>query len=335
MLGKPFSLVLTPEDQSGATLERQLAAGKTGRKTEEVRWLVRQNGTRFWGLWVVEPMTDDDGELRGFVVVLRDETERRRASEVELQRQKLESVGVLAGGIAHDFNNLLAVIMGNASLALNPVSADPATCLRTIIETAEKAASLTRQLLAYSGKDQYVVTDLDISELVHEVGSLVQFSIPKSVQLSVVVEHRLPRVRIDPTQFQQILMNLVINAGEAIGEGNTGRITIGTGMVDTRMGFGDALGQEMPPGRYVSVEVQDTGSGIDEAIKHRIFDPFFTTKFVGRGLGLAAVAGIIRGQRGAITIESALGRGSTFRVLLPVFKDAAEQTNGKRATNSL
>jgi CheY-like chemotaxis protein len=187
-------------------------------------------------------------------------------------------------------------------------------------------------LLAYSGKDQYVVKDLDISELVQEVGSLVQFSIPKSVQLSVVVEHRLPRVRIDPTQFQQILMNLVINAGEAIGEGNTGRITIGTGMVDAERGFGDALGQEMAPGRYVSVEVQDTGSGIDEAIKPRIFDPFFTTKFAGRGLGLAAAAGIIRGQKCAITMESALGRGSTFRVLLPVVKNSAEQTEGQRAS---
>jgi PAS domain S-box-containing protein len=330
MLGKPFSLVLIPEDQSAATLTKQLATAKTGRKTEEARWLLRQDGTRFWGLWVAEPMADDNGELRGFAVVLRDETERRRASEVELQRQKLESVGLLAGGIAHDFNNLLAGIMGNASLVVNQVSADCARNLRTIIATAERAASLTRQLLAYSGKDQYVVKDLDISELVQEVGSLVQFSIPKSVQLSVIVEHRLPRVRIDPTQFQQILMNLVINAGEAIGEGNTGRITIGTGMVDAETGFGDALGQEMPPGRYVSVEVQDTGRGIDEAIKPRIFDPFFTTKFAGRGLGLAAAAGIIRGQKCAITMESALGRGSTFRVFLPVVKNSAEQTEGQR-----
>jgi PAS domain S-box-containing protein len=269
------------------------------------------------------PLFDDQGRPRGAVGAFVDITERKRNEERLRQSQKLESIGLLAGGVAHDFNNLLTGILGNASMVLEEVPARPAERIREVMAAAERAAHLTRQLLAYSGKGQFVVRDLDVSEAVQEIGDLVQFSIPKSVQLAVTVEKRLPLVRMDPGQLQQILMNLVINAGEAIGEGNPGRITVATATRHVEADFVDAMGKHVAAGRYVCVEISDTGSGISEEQKGRIFDPFFTTKFTGRGLGLAAVAGIVRSQNGGITVDSQPGAGARFRVFLPAGESRA------------
>jgi len=255
-----------------------------------------------------------------------DITERKRDEERLRQSQKLESVGLLAGGIAHDFNNLLTGILGYASLVVDEIPPGPAAKIREVIAGAERAAHLTRQLLAYSGKGQFKVQDVDVSRAVHEIADLVQFSIPKSVQLSVNVEKRLPLVRMDLGQLQQILMNLVINAGEAVGEGVPGRITVGTSMRDIETAFTDARGEQVAAGRYVGIEISDTGEGISEETKGWIFEPFFTTKFTGRGLGLAAVAGILRAQRGGITIESVRGAGSCFRIFLPAAENSARTT---------
>ncbi len=263
------------------------------------------------------PLFAEDGKPRGAVGAFVDITERKRTEERLRQAQKLESIGLLAGGIAHDFNNLLTGVMGNASLLLEDAAPDRAELLRSIVSSTERAAHLTRQLLAYSGKGQFIVRELDITQAVNEMADLVQFSIPKSVSLALNLERRLPSVSMDPGQLQQILMNLVINAGEAIGEGNPGRITLTTSMADIPAPFADELGEEIGPGRYVCIEVRDTGSGIDTEKKAKVFDPFFTTKFVGRGLGLAAIAGILRSQKGGITLESAPGEGSAFRVFLP------------------
>jgi PAS domain S-box-containing protein len=255
--------------------------------------------------------------------VLLDITERKRDEERLRQTQKLESVGLLAGGIAHDFNNLLTGIMGHASLALDEVPAAPAEKIREVISSAERAAHLTRQLLAYSGKGQFILGDIDVSQTVQEIADLVQFSIPKSVQLSVNLEKRLPVVRMDPGQLQQILMNLVINAAEAIGEGVPGRITVSILMRDIEREFTDARGEQVDAGRYVCVQITDTGPGISEQHRKKIFEPFFTTKFTGRGLGLAAVAGILRSQRGGITVQTIPGTGSSFRVFLRATEAAA------------
>jgi CheY-like chemotaxis protein len=217
--------------------------------------------------------------------------------------------------------------MGNASLIEDEASGESARHAAEIVSSAERAASLTRQLLAYAGKGQFVVSDLDVSHAVQEISGLVEFSIPKSVQLVLNVQRRLPAVRMDPSQLQQILMNLVINGGEAIGEGNSGKITVSTGIQDVESPFRDAAGQQVAPQRYVCVDVKDSGAGIPREKLSRIFDPFFTTKFIGRGLGLAAVAGILRSQGGGITVESAEGEGTTFRVLLP----AAESHAGAQA----
>jgi PAS domain S-box-containing protein len=280
-----------------------------------------------------KPVFEPGGRQILAVIIMRDITDRTRAEERVRQSQKLESVGLLAGGIAHDFNNLLTGILGNASMALDEVQGSAAERIREAMSSAERAANLTRQLLAYSGKGQFVVRDINVSEAVTEIAGLVEFSIPKSVQLAVTVQRRLPPARMAPSQLQQVVMNLVINAGEAIGEGKPGKITVATSMADVERRFVDSAGVEVMPGRYVCVEVTDTGSGIEEDKRSRIFDPFFTTKFTGRGLGLAAVAGIVRAQKGGITVESERGRGTRFRVYLPASDGWVESDAGPGGTD--
>lgn len=334
MLGQSFSRLLTPEDRAAGVLQRQFkVVGENGR-SEDARWLIRSDDSRFWARCVTESFCSEAGHLQGFAMILRDETERRRASEVVLQRQRLESVGLLAGGIAHDFNNLLTAIMGNASLIVEEMPPGPAKRIKDLIRCAERAAQLTKQLLEYSSKGRTIIQDVDVSEAISNLGGLVEFSIPKSVQLAFTVQKRLPLVRMDPGQLQQILMNLVINAGEAIGEGTPGKITVTASVTDVDNSFVDALGQQIVAGRYLEVEVRDTGCGIDEQSRAEIFDPFYTTKFLGRGLGLAAVAGILRVQRGAITLDSVPGSGSTFRILLPVISSAVQEPEDQPAGSS-
>jgi PAS domain S-box-containing protein len=309
-----FSRVFDP-DGGGAVLDEHRIIRPDG----SVRWVQIRGQTQFAG-------EGESGRPVRHAGVLLDITERKRDEERLRQTQKLESVGLLAGGIAHDFNNLLTGIVGYASLVLDEIPPGPAAKIREVIAGAERAAHLTRQLLAYSGKGQFKVQDVDVSRAVQEIADLAQFSIPKSVQLSVNVEKRLPLVRMDPGQLQQILMNLVINAGEAVGEGVPGRITVGTSMRDLETAFTDARGEQVAAGRYVCVEISDTGEGISEEGKGRIFEPFYTTKFPGRGLGLAAVEGILRAQRGGITIESVRGAGSSFRIFLPAAENSPRTT---------
>jgi PAS domain S-box-containing protein len=309
---RPASRVLRGESISDLELRGRRA--DTGQE-----WHFRFSG---------EPVYEPGGRQILAVIITRDMTARKRAEERIRQSQKLESLGLLAGGIAHDFNNLLTGIMGNASMVLDEIEPGPAGRVRAVIESAERAANLTRQLLAYSGKGQFIVRDLNVSEVVNEIAALVEFSLPKSVQLSVTVQRRLPLVRMDPSQLQQVVMNLVINAGEAIGEGNPGRIAVATSAAMVERPFVDTAGEEVAPGRYVCIDVSDTGSGIDEKNRGRIFDPFFTTKFTGRGLGLAAVAGIVRTLKGGIQVESGAGRGSTFRVYLPASEERAPKGDG-------
>jgi PAS domain S-box-containing protein len=283
-----------------------------------------------WYLARAVPVHDPQGRIARWFGTCTDIDESKRAEERLRQTQKLESIGLLAGGIAHDFNNLLTGILGNASLVVDDVDPVSAERIREVINSAERAAHLTRQLLAYSGKGHFFARELDLSQAVNEMSDLMQFSLPKSVDLSVHFQRRLPLVRIDPSQLQQVVMNLVINAGEAIGEGNTGRVTVATSLAEVAGPFVDATGQNIPAGRYVAVEVTDTGPGMDREALSRIFDPFFTTKFTGRGLGLAAVAGIVRSQGGAITVDSAPGRGAAFRVLFRAADRRAEP--GPRGT---
>jgi two-component system CheB/CheR fusion protein len=252
---------------------------------------------------------------------IRDVGERKRFERELQETQKLESLGLLAGGIAHDFNNLLTGILGNASLALSETAPDQAMrhYLRQIVEASERAAFLTRQMLAYAGRGRFVTASTDMSDLVREIAALVRTSIPKSVDLRLDLAPNLPNIEADPSQVQQVLMNLITNAAEAIGDSSPGSVTVRTSLREVSSQEAAELFKPDPAeaGTYLQLEVIDTGAGMAESTKARIFDPFFTTKFTGRGLGLAAVRGIVRRHRGVIFVHSAPGQGTTFRVLLP------------------
>jgi PAS domain S-box-containing protein len=247
--------------------------------------------------------------------------EERLAIERKLQEaQKLESLGLLAGGIAHDFNNLLTSVIGNASLAavdVNPNSST-ATCLEQIQLAATRAAELCQQMLAYSGKGRFVVKRVDLNGLITETTSLIHASISKTCSLGLNLAPMLPAVLADEAQMRQIIMNLVINASEALSD-RSGAIRVSTGVMHvTRAWLHRAhLAPDLAEGDYVFLEVADTGCGMSGDVRSRIFDPFFTTKFTGRGLGLAAVLGIVRGHGGALRVESELDRGTTMRVVFP------------------
>lgn len=280
------------------------------------------------------PHLDDQGETQGYVALTTDisarvqaEEERRRLEAQMQHAQKLESLGVLAGGIAHDFNNLLVGIMGNAELALKDMPAEALSkrCVQDVIKAAESASELTKQMLAYSGKGSFVIESLNLSKLVEEMAQLLAVFISKRVVLNYDLAETLPPIEADATQLRQVVMNLVTNAAEAIGRDN-GLVAIRTGVMEADRAFlsDSYLDDELPEGYYSYVEVADNGCGMDPSTKQKIFDPFFTTKFTGRGLGLAATLGIVRGHKGAIKIESQPGQGTTFRVLLPCSKKEVE-----------
>ena len=252
--------------------------------------------------------------------IKRAEEDRRRLETRLQQAEKLESLGVLAGGIAHDFNNLLVGIMGHASLALIelPPNSPARSSIKNIELAAQRAAELTNRMLAYSGKGKFVIQRINLSELAKETMQLLATAISRKIEVRYEFSDSLPQIEGDPSQLRQVVMNLITNASDAIGE-HSGTIVIRTGevYVDREYLATTYLDDDLIEGSYAFLEVSDTGSGMDPDIQAKIFDPFFTTKFTGRGLGLAAVLGIVRGHRGAIKVESIPGRGTTFRVLFP------------------
>jgi nitrogen-specific signal transduction histidine kinase/ActR/RegA family two-component response regulator len=256
----------------------------------------------------------------GSLAVITDITEARKLEAKVQHAQKLESLGVLAGGIAHDFNNLLVGILGNAGLALDELPSEaPARDRLADIQTAAiRASELTKQLLAYAGKGRFVIGRIDLRRLVEEMGHLLAAVIPKNVLIKYTFSANVPLIEGDATQLRQVVMNLITNAADAVGK-RSGIITVSTSLIEAdRAYLADTyLDEGLPGGYYVSLEVSDTGLGMSLETRMKIFDPFFTTKFTGRGLGLAAVIGILRSHRAAIKVYSEVGRGSTFRVLFP------------------
>jgi len=254
--------------------------------------------------------------------VYRDITERKRSEQVILQKQKVESLGVLAGGVAHDFNNLLQAMLGHISLSLRRVPPEsPAFAnLQKAEKAAERASELTRQLLAYSGRGNFDIRPLSLNSIITENLHLLEVGVHKSIRLDKELASPLPLIDADAGQMQQVIMNLIINASEAIGE-RPGRILIRTQSM--HVGADDVPlwsqpGNTMEVGEYVLLEVNDDGSGMSSDTLRRIFDPFFTTKFTGRGLGLSAILGIVRGHHGGIRVKSELGRGTSFQLIYPV-----------------
>jgi PAS domain S-box-containing protein len=291
----------------------------------------RKDGTPLHVEVRIMPIRNDEGQLLHWIGVQRDisarknaETEREKLELRLREKQKLECLGVLAGGVAHDFNNLLTIILGNASLARLDSRSPEAVeqNLRLIESAAVRAADLCRQMLAYSGKGRYLVRPISLDPVLHETIELVRSSSGRGRSFELDLARGLPAIVADATQLQQVAMNILLNAIEATEPG------MGVVRIATRATHYEAkrlaqaqITAELPDGDYVVLEISDNGCGIPPEIHSRIFDPFFTTKFTGRGLGLAAVQGIVRAHQGAIEFESAPGRGSTFRVLLPASRE--------------
>ena len=259
-------------------------------------------------------------------------TDIKRVREEDLARQKLESVGTLASGIAHDFNNLLGSVLASTELALAEVDdgQSPAENLHRIRDVAVRGAEIVRQLMIYAGEESPVCESVDVSSVVDEMVELLKISTGKQVTLKTVLGKGLPPVPANPAQIRQVVMNLVINAAEAIGEG-AGVIEVATSKVAIGRSDLSTGTERLAVGDYVRLSVSDTGRGITQAEQSRIFDPFFTTKTAGHGLGLAVVQGIVRILGGAIRLAST-PRGTTFRILLPCAGKTAAQRTKPAAT---
>jgi len=349
--GKPFDyrfLAVNPAFERLTGLKAETILGKTVKETmpqTEPYWIetygsVVRTGTplhfenyaqgldRYFKVTAYRPAPGQ------FACIVADITQQKRLDEARVKEQeqlqhvqKLEGLGLLAGGIAHDFNNLLMAILGNADLAIEelPTASPLKPSLNQIKQISLQAADLCKQMLAYSGKGKFIVEPLDMSRLVKDMVKLIEVSISKKVILRYNLASELPAIEADASQVRQVVMNLVINASEAIGE-KSGVVSLTTGVMECEESYlqGIYFSEHSQPGSYVYLEVSDTGCGIDKDSQSRIFDPFFTTKFTGRGLGLAAVMGIVRGHGGAIKINSEVGKGSVFRVLFPASRKMAD-----------
>ncbi len=310
LVGMEWS-VLFPIESGKCALQEMLQSGK-----REV--MERSFGGKALRI-SCDPIRDASNTVTGCVAIVSDITEWHKLQESLQRSQKLESIGLLAGGVAHDFNNLLTGILGNASLALDGAPPEIDAYLRNVVQASERAADLARQLLAYAGKGQFVAGPTDIKELVRDLIPLVQAGIPRKAEVRLDFDADVPPIEGDAAQLPQALMNLMINGAEALEEAaGTVRVRLRSMHLeadDIRRRFFST--EPVQSGPYVSIEVSDTGSGMDEATQSKIFDPFFTTKFLGRGLGLAAALGIVRQHRGGIRVESIVGRGTTFEVVFP------------------
>ena len=291
--------------------------------------LLSRNGEQREIEEVWSAIKDKDSAGEGHVIVFRDVTEKHRLERKVHQAQKMESLGVMAGGIAHDFNNLLTVVLGHADLALNeiPPLSPVRENLTEITSAARRAADLSLQMLAYSGQAVFAVERVGLRELVEEMAHLLKTAISKTAILNLTLERALPPIQADPSQIRQVVTSLVINASEAIGD-RSGVITVSVDAIrcDEEYLRTTELLDDLPPGLYVRLEVTDNGCGMDAEKRSRIFEPFFSTKFTGRGLGLAAVLGIVRAHRGALKVSSEPGKGSTFKVLFPALTKVEDAT---------
>jgi two-component system, cell cycle sensor histidine kinase and response regulator CckA len=332
LVGQPPSTIAAESQNDLEHIEALTARAFEGESQRFVFWGRNSNGRRFPTEVRLRRGTHFGEDV--VFAIGADITDRRAADEDRLRleaqvrhSQKLESIGVLAGGIAHDFNNLLTSILGNASLARLESSrgGSPDLVIAQIELAARRAAELTKQLLAYAGKGRVEAEAVSVSEIVDEMASLLSTAISKNATLELQTDAALPAVLADPAQLRQIVMNLITNASDALND-ERGTITVRTEARMLTTEFADfVLGDRCEPGHYVVLEVTDTGHGMESATAARVFEPFFTTKPHGRGLGLAALLGILRAHEGAVRVESQPGHGTTFTVVLPVTERERER----------
>ncbi len=332
LMGRAVEQIFPAEVGAGRGIAWSEIRPKAGIVNQEYEMTAR-GGHRIPILFSASIMTDAAGNNFGYVTVAKDisdlkrSEEEKRSLELQIQQtQKLESLGVLAGGIAHDFNNLLMGILGNAEMLRCdlPAESPAAAGLQEVEIAALRAADLAKQLLAYAGKGRFLIQAFDVNDLIREMSQLLETSISRKITLELRFTEPLPAIRGDATQIRQVVMNLIINASDAIGD-RSGLVVVRTGLqkVENEIWDDNYFLERISDGLYVFFEVEDNGCGMSEDTRQRIFDPFFTTKFTGRGLGLAATLGIIRSHKGAIAVKSVEGKGTTFRVLIPATEAVA------------
>ena len=308
-------------------LRRWLHHASPGRPLIGDGVLLRGDGTSISAAWSFDPLFDREGRLTHVVATYRDQTEKRRLQEALVHAHRLDAVGRLAGGVAHDFNNLLSVINGYCEMLATHVAAHP-RALREVAEihhAGRKAAALTQQLLAFSRRQPLNARIINLNSLVHENAAILQRLLGNAGQLELELFESLPNVRTDPAQFQQVLLNLVLNARDALRK--DGRVVISTAVRETSP-IHSRRATDVPPGRYVTLTISDNGTGMDAETQQHLFEPFFTTKPEGKGtgLGLALVYGVVQQSGGYISVRSELLVGSTFEILLPVVNEPLTDT---------
>lgn len=334
ILGRSFSTFYTTEDQAKGIPASNLQLAAEKGRTESEGWRVRKNGDLFWAHVVIDRVGGPDGKLLGFAKITRDVTEQRKAdAQLALAReelfhaQKMESIGRLTGGVAHDFNNLLMAVIGNLDLLGETLP--PGTRARTLLDNAiagaQRGAALTQRMLAFARRQQLDPTPVDIPSLVHGMASLLRRSIGSGVSIETTFQLHLERALVDANQLELALMNLIVNARDAMPQG--GRIDVRARMERVTDG-GKA---KLPAGSYVCLSVSDTGIGMDQETLERAVEPFFTTKGVGEGtgLGLSMVHGLAEQSKGCLVVKSRLGHGTTVELWLPAASGEPEECAGE------
>lgn len=331
IVGQHFSLFYTPEDRAAGVPQHALAtAARTGKYAAEA-WRVRKDGARFWASVIIDAIHDDDGKLIGFAKVTRDMTEHRTLQERLNQAQKMEAIGQLTGGIAHDFNNLLTVILGNLETIARSVPPRNDRVRRAIEHAtlgAQRAATLTQQLLAFARRQPLSPKPVNPNQLIAGMSDLLSRTLGEAITIETRPAAGLWWVEVDTNQLEHALLNLAVNARDAMPEGGT--LTICTSNVDDSIRDAHA-----PPGEHVLIAIGDTGTGMSEEVAARAFEPFFTTKPVGKGtgLGLSQVFGFVTQSGGRMAIESAPGEGATIKIYLPRLTGKVREARAPTAPN--
>jgi PAS domain S-box-containing protein len=321
ILGEHFSRFYTAEDRAAGLPARVLRTAATEGRFESEGWRVRKDGSRFWAHVIVDAIRDEYGNLIGFAKITRDLTERREAAqalaqakEELLQSQKMEAIGRLTGGVAHDFNNLLMAITGSLELLRKRIPDDPKLIklIDNAMQGAQRGASLTQRMLAFARRQELKPDLVDIGKLISDMTDLLSRSLGPTIELETYAVGPLSRVVIDANQLELAILNLAVNAKDAMPEGGRLVITARDEVLTERRG-------PLQPGRYVSLALSDNGTGMDEETLSHATEPFFTTKGIGKGtgLGLAMVRGLTEQSGGTVTLESELGKGTTVTIWLP------------------
>jgi PAS domain S-box-containing protein len=339
IVGQNFSRFYTEEDRSAGIPQRNLKLAAQEGRYESEGWRVRKDGTRFWAHVIIDRILEPGGTLIGFAKITRDLTERRNA-QLELERtrealfqaQKMEAVGQLTGGVAHDFNNLLMAILGSLEIVKKRMTPDARITpfLDNAVQGAQRGAALTQRMLAFARRQELSVQPVDLVALVRGMTDLLERSLGPSMFVSTRFPLSLPHVRSDPSQLESALLNLCVNARDAMPQG--GPITISA--VERTIGERDPV--EVQPGAYVVLSVVDEGEGMDEATLARATEPFFTTKGVGKGtgLGLSMVHGLAEQSGGKLLLRSRPGQGTTAELWLPVAEDHHARATGDAETGA-